>query len=79
MSEMHLSPHDFVFRRARQIQEEILPAIAEARADLDRQELILRTEMTVLGAASEALPPERLPLSAIAQDIEDAAAEGGAE
>jgi hypothetical protein len=70
---LNLSPHDFVFRRAKQIQDEILPEIEAAKSRLAEQELIFRTEMRVLEAAAGALPPDRVSMSEFADQ------EGGNE
>jgi hypothetical protein len=70
---LNLSPHDFVFRRAKQIQDEILPEIEAAKSRLAEQELIFRTEMRVLEAAAGALPPDRVSMSEFADQ------EGGGE
>lgn len=62
-----------MFRRAKQIQDEILPEIEAAEQRLAEQKLIFKTEMRVLEAAAGALPPDTIPMSEITDQ------EGGAE
>lgn len=65
-----LTPQSYLYQRARQIQEEILPQIDTAIKDLERQRLIFKTEFQVLEAASTALPPELIPASELGIDEE---------
>lgn len=62
-----LTPHSFVFQRARQIQEHILPQLRGSIAELEEQILIYETEMKVLEAAAGTIPPDTIPLSEIAE------------
>lgn len=58
-----VTPNVFLYERARQIQEVILPQIAEQRASLDAAEQAFKAEMAVLEAASKVLPPDRIALN----------------
>ena len=90
-----LSPQSYLYQRARQIQEELLPRIAEEKekiqpladsqiAQLTEMEAVLKAEFEVLQAAASVLPPE---IVAISEVVESnivpfpgcEAAEGGAE
>lgn len=72
-----LSPQSYLYQRARQIQEELLPRIAEEKekiqpladsqiAQLTEMEAVLKAEFEVLQAASTVLPAEVVPISEFA-------------
>lgn len=74
-----LSPAAYLYQRAHQIQDELLPRIAAEKekiqpiadaqlAQLTEMETVLRAEMSVLEAASKVLPPEVVPISELAED-----------
>lgn len=69
-----LTPHSFVYQRARQIQEHILPKLRSGIAELEEQIVIFETEMKVLEAAAGVIPPDTIPLS----ELPDMPLEGGA-
>ena len=80
-----LTPQSYLYQRAHQIQEDLLPKIAAEKekiqpladaqlAQLTELETVLRAEMAVLEAASKVLPAEVVPIS----DFVEAEPEGGA-
>lgn len=58
-----LTPTGFVFERARQIQEQVLPQLEEQKARIDEAIATYKIEMKVLEAAASVLPPDRIPLN----------------
>ena len=69
-----LTPQSYLYQRAHQIQEELLPRIAEEKekiqpladaqlAQLAEMEAILRAEFEVLQVAAPLMPPEIVPIS----------------
>ena len=79
-----LTPQSYLYQRARQIQEELLPRIAEEKekiqpiadaqlAQLNELEATLKAEFAVLEAASSVMPAEVVPISEVVE------LEGGAE
>ncbi len=86
-----LTPQSYLYQRAHQIQEDLLPKIAAEKekiqpiadaqlAQLTEMETVLRAEFEVLQAASTVLPAEVVPISefGIPDDV-DPATQGGAE
>ena len=82
-----LSPAAYLYQRAHQIQDELLPRIAAEKekiqpiadaqlAQLTEMETVLRAEMAVLEAASKVLPPEVVPISEVVDAVGE---EGGVE
>ena len=74
-----LSPAAYLYQRAHQIQDELLPRIAAEKekiqpiadaqlAQLTEMETVLRAEMAVLEVASKVLPPEVVPISELVSE-----------
>lgn len=86
-----LTPQSYLYQRAHQIQEDLLPKIAAEKekiqpiadaqlAQLTELEAVLRAEFEVLQAASTVLPAEVVPISELGiPDDVDPATQGGAE
>lgn len=78
MSEPELTPQSYLYQRAKQIQDDILPKIDEGIRELQRQKLIFSTEFRVLEAASTVLPPDVIPASELSVvETGDDEVEGG--
>jgi esterase/lipase len=87
-----LTPQSYLYQRAHQIQEDLLPKIAAEKekiqpiadaqlAQLTELEAVLRAEFEVLQAASTVLPAEVVPISEVTESntIDFPSLEGGAE
>ena len=87
-----LTPQSYLYQRAHQIQEDLLPKIAAEKekiqpiadaqlAQLTELEAVLRAEFEVLQAASTVLPAEVVPISEVTESniVDFPSPEGGAE
>ena len=88
-----LTPQSYLYQRAHQIQEDLLPKIAAEKekiqpiadaqlAQLTEMETVLRAEFEVLQAAASVMPAEVVPISEFAEPdnvIDFPTLEGGTE
>lgn len=58
-----LTPTAYLYERARQIQEQVLPHLEQQKAQIEEAIKTYKVEMVVLEAASKILPPDRIALN----------------
>lgn len=58
-----LTPRSFLFERARQLQEQVIPQLEAQKAQIEEAIAIYKIEMQVLEAASKVIPEDRIAVT----------------